>query len=148
MTSESPRPSAMLPLPAERVELLALRKTRLDRRLGYTGARRYVVFGYSMGGGAVFWKDGDSSGFGGQWRLFLEEVALLGIPHHVDLGGIDHVGTHVLLVDRLRAAYYAVPRASAEEFVALIDGRQPPTRLCLCAWPGERPPGSGAKGPP
>lgn len=51
----------------------------------------------------------------------------------INLGGVDRVGTHVLLIDRVRDTVYAMPRESAEIFLANINSIPLPTRPCLCA---------------
>ncbi|HWB53704.1 MAG TPA: hypothetical protein VG722_05905, partial [Tepidisphaeraceae bacterium] len=107
------------PLPPDAVALVELRATAVERRLGYFRAERFVIFAYCPGGGEVIWKDGHSSGFGtGAWRMFLEEIAPLAAQYDVDLGGLESIGTHVLLLDRSRGVVYAAPRNSAEQYLA------------------------------
>jgi hypothetical protein len=133
--SSRPRsPTASRPLPPDAIELPELRGASIEHRLGYFGDDPVVVFGYCPGGGEVIWKDGRSSGFGtGGWRAFLQEFAPLATRHGASLGDLASVGTHVLLMDRVCGAVCAVPRESAEEFLARAYGLPPPTRPCLCA---------------
>jgi hypothetical protein len=132
---ESGADCATLPvcLPPNFVELIELRSTQIELRLGYFRKERFVVFGYCPGGGDVLWKDGHSSGFGaGGWRTFLEEIAPLAQRRGMDLGGTTAVGTHVLLIDRHRKAAYVAPRESAEDFLARVCGVPRSVRRCLC----------------
>jgi hypothetical protein len=122
------------PLPPDAIELPELRGASIEHRLGYFADEPVVVFGYCPGGGEVIWKDGRSSGFGtGGWRAFLQEFAPLVTSRGASAGDLTSVGTHVLWMDRPRGTVYAVPRQSAEEFLARAYGLPPPTRLCLCA---------------
>src|SRR5690348_11120467 len=108
-----------LGLPRGAVALVEFRAAAIEQGLAYFRAERFVIFGYCPGGGEVIWKDGDSSGFGtGGWRTFLEEIAPVARRYGINLGGVNSVGTHVLLVDRAKGAVYAAPRESAETFLA------------------------------
>lgn len=132
--STSGSPTASRPPPPDAIELPELRGASIEHRLGYFGDEPVVVFGYCPGGGEVIWKDGRSSGFGtGGWRPFLQECAPLATRRRASLGDLTSVGTHVLLMDRLRGRVFAVPRQSAEEFLARAYGLPLPTRPCLCA---------------
>ena len=124
----------LLPLPANAIELVELRSASIEHRLGYFGDQPFVVFGYCPAGAEVIWKDGRSSGFGtGGWRAFLQEFAPLAARYGATIGDLNSVGTHVLLMDRIRRATYAVSRESAEEFLARVYGLPRPTRRCLCS---------------
>jgi hypothetical protein len=121
-------------LPDGAVALTDLRAAAVEHGLGYFRSERFVIFGYCPGGGEVIWKDGHSSGFGtGGWRVFLEEIVPVAQRYGIGVGGVDSVGTHVLLIDRAQSAVYAVPRESAETFLAKINDVPLPTRPCLCA---------------
>lgn len=121
-------------LPDGTATLSQFRAAAVAQGLGYFRTERFVVFGYCPGGGEVIWKDGHSSGFGtGGWRIFLEEIAPVSNHNGIDLGGVDRVGTHVLVIDRAQDAVYAVPRDSAEIFLANINRIPLPTRPCMCA---------------
>jgi hypothetical protein len=121
------------PPPPDAIELPELRRAAIENRLGYFGDEAFVLFGYCPGGGEVIWKDGRSSGFGtGGWNAFLQEFAPLAARRGASIGDLTSVGTHVLLMDRIRGGVYAVPRESAEQFLARANGLPPPTRPCLC----------------
>jgi hypothetical protein len=121
-------------LPPSAVELIELRSASIERRLGYFRDAPFVIFGYCPGGGEVIWKDGQSSGFGtGGWKIFLQEIAPLAARCGASIGNLASIGTHVLLMDRIRRAVYALPRESAEDFLARIYGSPRSTRRCLCA---------------
>lgn|GEM_PF-5058891 len=122
-----------LQLPPEFIELIELRAASIERSLGYFRNERFVIFGYCPGGGDVIWKDGHSSGFGGGWRVFLDEIALVATRYNVSIGDLNSAGTHVLVMDRLRGEVYATPRQIAEEFLAQVHGIPPSRRPCLCA---------------
>jgi hypothetical protein len=123
-----------LRLPGDAIELVELRSASIEHRLGYFRDEPLVIFGYCPGGGEVIWKDGGSSGFGtGAWRIFLEEIAPLATRRGANIGDLTSVGTHVLLMDRIRGTVYAVPRGSAEETLARPYGSAVPSRRCLCA---------------
>jgi hypothetical protein len=127
---------ASRPLPRDAIELPELRGASIEHGLGYFGDEPFVVFGYCPGGGEVIWKDGPSSGFGtGGWRAFLQEFAPMAARRGASIGGLSSVGTHVLLMDRIGGEVFAVPRESAEEFLARAYGVPPQTRRCLCAMP-------------
>ena len=133
--SSSPQgPTASRPPPPGAIELPELRCASIEHRLGYFGDDAVVVFGYCPGGGEVIWKDGRSSGFGtGGWRAFLQEFAPMATRRGASIGDLTSVGTHVLLMDRVGGVVYAVPRESAEDFLARAYGLPLPTRPCLCA---------------
>lgn len=123
-----------LVLPDGTVTLIEFRAAAVAQGLGYFRTERFVILGYCPGGGEVVWKDGHSSGFGtGGWRIFLEEIAPVSKRYGVNLGGVDRVGTHVLLIDRVQDTVYAMPRDSAETFLANINSIPLPKRPCLCA---------------
>lgn len=119
--------------PSEFIELVGLRSSSIEHRLGYFRDEPYVIFGYCPGGGEVIWKDGHSSGFGtGGWKTFLWEIAPLAARNGANLGSVMAAGSHVLLLDRARQVVYAAPRKSAEDFLARVNGIASPMRLCLC----------------
>jgi len=129
-TAREPFPIVLLP---DVVELVELRATAIEHRLGYFRSERFVIFGYCPGGGDVIWRDGHSSGFGtGGWQTFLAEIVPLAARYRVSIGDAGSAGTHVLLMDRRHGAVYAAPRRIAEEFLACIHGLPPPSRPCLC----------------
>src|SRR6185437_12181049 len=68
----------------------------------------------------------------GGWKIFLDDIAPLAQQLGVDLGTIDSVGSHVLLVDRQDHRTYAAPRPSAERFLCEWYGLAIPRRQCLC----------------
>lgn len=91
----------------------------LDRRLGYCGDDRFVLFYYEPRGEEVMWMDSRRHGFGlGGWRIFLEDIAPLAARYGVDVGVSGPRRTHALVLDRLGGLAYFVPRDSAEEFIA------------------------------
>lgn len=123
-----------VPLSVDFVELTKIRATSIEHRLGYFGKERFVIFGYCPGGGEVVWKDGLSYGFGaGGWQVFLYELAPLAACHGAALGSLQSAGTHVLVMDRLRARTFAAPRERAEAFMARVCAQPPPSQPCLCA---------------
>lgn len=126
--------SVDVPLPVDFVELPKMLTTSIEHRLGYFGNERFVIFGYCPGGGEVVWKDGLSYGFGaGGWQIFLYEIAPLAARHGAVLGSLQSTGTHVLVMDRLRARTFAAPRERAEAFMARVCAQPPPSQPCLCA---------------
>jgi hypothetical protein len=131
-SNERRPPSSLLPPSA--IELVDLRCASIEHRLGYFRDEPFVIFGYCPGGGEVIWKDGHSSGFGtGGWKIFLQEIAPLAAACGARIGDLTSAGTHVLLMDRIHGAVYALPRESAEDFLSRAYGLPRSTRRCLCA---------------
>ena len=98
----------------------------IDRRLGYFGQDRFVLFYYEARGEEVVFNDGHTYGFGsGGWQAFADEVAPLARRYGLNLGTGGTRADHVLLVDRgLRQTYLAV-RDGAEQFVARQHAKTP-----------------------
>ena len=129
-TGESP----LVSLPPEATELIELRSTSIQNRLGYFRDEPFVIFGYCPGGGEVIWKDGHSSGFGtGGWKILLYEIAPLAARRGVNIGTINSAGTHVLLMDRLNGKLYAVSRVAAEDFIARAYHLAASKKPCMCS---------------
>jgi hypothetical protein len=126
--------SPLVSLPPEAIELIQWRSASIENRLGYFRDEPLVIFGYCPGGGEVIWKDGHSSGFGtGSWKVLLYEIAPLAACRGVNLGSINSAGTHVLLMDRVKARLYAVPRTVAEDLLARAYHIAESKRPCLCS---------------
>jgi hypothetical protein len=90
----------------------------LDRRLGYVGDDRFVIFYYEPRGEEVVWEDGHTYGFGaGGWCAFEDLVAPLGKLHGADLGNTVSAGRDVLVLDRQRGLTYFAERGCARRFV-------------------------------
>ena len=120
--------------PTRFIELLQLRATSIEHRLGYFRSAPYVIFGYCPGGGEVIWKDGQSSGFGtGGWRTFLHDIAPLAARYGAFLGDLTRAGTHVLFMDRSNGKVYAASRKSAESALVRLYGLPPTSRKCMCS---------------
>ena len=91
----------------------------IDRRLGYRGERRFVMFYFEPRGQEMIWQDTDSYGFGlGGWRTFMDHVEPLAELYGVSIGNLRDHGDHALIIDRLLNQAYLVPRNLAEEFIA------------------------------
>jgi hypothetical protein len=91
----------------------------LDRKLGYFGNARFVLFYYEPRGHEVIWNDGRSYGFArGGWMSFEDDVAPVAARHKTDIGAADHHGEHVLVLDRKLEQSYFANRAVAERFVS------------------------------
>jgi hypothetical protein len=124
-------------LPVDVIELTEVAVGPAAHALGYYRDERFVIFGYCPGGGEVVWKDGHSSGFAtGGWRTFLNDIVPLALRYGVDLGSLDRVGTHVLLIDRQGGVAFAIERTPAEQFLCRLYGLPPAAHPCLC---GRRP---------
>ena len=90
----------------------------IDRKLGYFGEGRYVLFYYEPRGEEVIWDDGRSYGFGlGAWRTFLEHIEPLTRRYGVDLGYGDEPQKHALVIDRDAHEAYFARRDSAKALV-------------------------------
>ena len=106
------------PLPAGFVALSERLPPGLDRRLGYVGDERFVIFYYEPRGEEVVWDDGHTYGFGaGGWCAFEDVVAPLGRRYGADLGNEVSAGRDVLVLDRLRGMAYFAERGCARRFV-------------------------------
>jgi hypothetical protein len=91
----------------------------VDRKLGYFGEVRFVLFHWERRADGVIWKDGRTYGFGpGAWCFFLEKISPLADMHDADLGTPERDARHVLLVDRWSGQVYFAPRDQAEQLVA------------------------------
>lgn len=105
-------------IPEHFTEVLEPRLRSADRRLGYMGSQRFVIFDFSVEGGEVLWRDGHSCGFGsGGWQLFLGELASHAAQLGATLSSHDAEGTHVFIVDRLHRAAYLALRQHAQDFL-------------------------------
>lgn len=133
---EAPESAAprCLPIPPEFIELKKFRAVTLDRKLGYFGNQRFVIVGYSDRAQEIFWKDGQSSGFGlGHWQFFMDTLTPAAAAQGIDLGDIGRPGRHVIVLDRQEKAVYATCRNCAESYLAACYGTPPPARACMCA---------------
>jgi len=91
----------------------------IDRKLKYLADARYVLFYFEPRGEEVVWNDGRSHGFAlGGWRVFMETITPLADLYRVTLGSGNAVGTHVLLLDRLKHDAFFAEREQAEAFVS------------------------------
>jgi hypothetical protein len=96
---------------------------RLDRKLGYFGSERFVMFHYEPRGQEVIWNDGRSYGFGtGAWYFFIEKVLPLARQHGAAVGSNDADSRDALLLDRLRREIYFAEKQAAERFLAAQHG--------------------------
>ena len=121
------------PLPACFKEVVELAGSALERKLGYLGNARFVVFSFHPMASEVIWNDGRSSGFGGGgWQTFLTDCVPAARRVGAHLGSRSDAGSEVLLLDRTAGNTYAVARECAEEFLARENGRPLPTHRCLC----------------
>ncbi|MFI5379132.1 MAG: hypothetical protein ACHRHE_07545 [Tepidisphaerales bacterium] len=90
----------------------------IDRKLGYSGQDRFVLFHYEPRGQEVMWRDGSSYGFGsGGWQAFFDEVEPVAREHGVNVGNDTRPGDHVLVVDRVEGEAYFAERQRAQELV-------------------------------
>ena len=111
----------------------------MDRKLGYYGRARFVIFYYEARGEDVMWKDGTSCGFGsGAWRIFFDEIGPLATHFKADIGSSELAGAHALLIDREKRVGYFARRQSADEFMAAVHGFPPKHTSCLTARPANR----------
>lgn len=119
--------------PGDFVELAEFHVPSIARQLGYLGDDPFVLFGYCPWVFEVIWRDGRAFGFGNDgWRTYLLEIGPVAKGHGADIGTTTCLGTHVLLMDRLRKRLYAARRESAEKFLARLYGKPSPERPCLC----------------
>lgn len=110
---------AAFDVPADFVEVRECLPVQSDRQLGYFGDCRYVAFRFEPRAEDVIWSDERSFGIAtGAWQRFADEVEPLADLYSVNVGNLTSVGTHVLVIDRVRATCYFAPRASAEAFLA------------------------------
>jgi hypothetical protein len=108
----------------------------LDRRLGYFGEARFVMFYYEPRGEEVLWNDGRSYGFAsGAWCMFTERIIPLAVRHGFNLGpgaagGTSGGGqaaaaaTDALVVDRLTGRAYFARRDAALRFPTPVQPGQ------------------------
>ncbi len=90
----------------------------IDRKLGYFGNDRYVLFYYEPRGDEVIWKDGRSYGFAtGAWCTFNDQIAPLANAYRVDLGNAESPGKHALFIDRQTKQAYFAERRTAERLL-------------------------------
>ena len=105
-------------LPAGFQALPVRRLQRLDRRLGYFGSNRFVLFYYEPQGQEVVWDDGYSYGFAcGGWQAFIEDVMPIAEQLGADLGDSDRRGAQALVVDRMLGQVFCAAHADAKRFV-------------------------------
>ncbi|MGE5609935.1 MAG: hypothetical protein ACM359_11825 [Bacillota bacterium] len=91
----------------------------VDRKLGYFGDARFVMFYYEPRGEEVIWRDSHSYGFAaGAWCFFSDEIAPLAESYHVNLGSSQSQGREALIIDRLQRQAYFAERKTAEQFIA------------------------------
>ncbi|MGA2499124.1 MAG: hypothetical protein ABSH20_15390 [Tepidisphaeraceae bacterium] len=93
-------------------------KQCLDRKLGYSGEDRFVLFHYEPRGQEVMWRDGRSYGFGhGGWQAFFDEVEPVAREHGISVGDDTRPADHVLVVDRVEGEAYFADRKRAQKLV-------------------------------
>ena len=93
-------------------------KQCLDRKLGYSGEDRFVLFHYEPRGQEVMWRDGRSYGFGhGGWQAFFDEVEPVARQHGISVGDDTRPADHVLVVDRVEGEAYFADRQRAQKLV-------------------------------
>lgn len=98
----------------------------LDRKLGYFGDARFVMFYWEPRGQEVMWNDGRSYGFGtGAWSFFSAKIAPLANRYSVRLGDGDTAGHQALVIDRVRRHAYFAHRDLAEAFLTRQWGCPP-----------------------
>ena len=125
-----PRAGVRAEVPADFAAVSECLPVSLDRRLGYLGQSRYVMFGQGPGSGTLAWSDGRSAATApGAWRVFSDEVGSMAESYGADVLG-EEAGpagdgepcvapaTHVLVLDRTTCTPYFAPRRSAEQFLA------------------------------
>jgi hypothetical protein len=105
-------------VPAEFVPVGEAVMRGIDRKLGYLGDRRFVLFYYETQGQEVIWRDDQSYGFGaGGWREFTQGVWPLSGVYEVCVGNDDGRGGDVLVIDRVLGLAYFAPRTIADVFI-------------------------------
>jgi hypothetical protein len=110
---------AQIAVPEDFVDIGTILGAEIDRRLGYRGEERYVIFYYEPRGQEIIWQDCRSYGFAlGGWRTFMRHVEPVMETFDVSIGNAESHGRHVLVVDRLLGIAYVAPRESGERFVA------------------------------
>ncbi len=93
-------------------------KECIDRKLGYSGEDRFVLFHYEPRGQEVMWRDGRSYGFGhGGWQAFFDEVEPVAREHGISVGDDTQPADHVLIVDRVEGEAYFADRTRAQRLV-------------------------------
>jgi len=92
----------------------------IDRKLGYCGDARLVLFFCESWHDAVGWDDGRSHGFGrAGLDAFMQTIVPMADFYQVDLYGGTAMATQVLLFDRLTHESFFAPRAQAELLIAV-----------------------------
>lgn len=110
-----------LGVPSDFVKLSEPVLAWIDRKLGYFGNDRFVLFYYEPRGEEVVWKDGRSYGFGtGAWCAFHEQIAPLFNRYAADLGKCEAPDDHALVIDRQTRRAYFAQRQKAEEFLSTL----------------------------
>ncbi|HEX2973493.1 MAG TPA: hypothetical protein VHP11_14255 [Tepidisphaeraceae bacterium] len=105
----------------------------VDRKLGYFGSARFVMFYYEPRGEEVIWRDNHSYGFAaGAWCFFTDKIAPLAETYHVNLGSSDCQGREALIIDRLKRQAYFAERKTAEQFIARQQAFNPPPETQHC----------------
>jgi hypothetical protein len=110
---------AALALPASRfVAVLQSSVRGMDQMLGYRGHDRFVVLYYEPRGEEVVWRDCASYGFAtGAWSVFLDNLAPIAQLYGVNVGTMDSMASHVLLIDRVRKVAFFAAKAEAIQFL-------------------------------
>src|ERR1700722_15088630 len=73
----------------------------IDRKLGYYGRDRFVIFYYEPRGQEVIWQGTHCYGFAsGAWQFFIEDLSRIADLHQADVGSSGSPGKDVLLTDR------------------------------------------------
>ena len=115
---ESLKAQVALPAPAGLLRLGNCLKHCIDRKLGYSGQDRFVLFHYEPRAQEVMWRDGRSYGFGsGGWQAFFDEVEPVAREHGISIGNDTRPGDHVLVVDRIEGEAWFADRRRAQEMV-------------------------------
>lgn len=105
----------------------------VDRKLGYLGDARFVMFYYEPRGDEVIWRDDRSYGFGaGAWCFFTDKIAPLAERYHVNLGNSISQGEEALLIDRVKRQAYFAKRKHTEQFIARQQSAIPHAQKPCC----------------
>lgn len=105
----------------------------VDRKLGYFGDARFVMFYYEPRGEEVIWRDSCSYGFAaGAWCFFDDEIAPVAKTYHVNLGSSQSQGREALIIDRLKRQAYFAERKTAEQFIAHQQPFSIPSKKQAC----------------
>lgn len=80
-------------------EVVEVRGSSLDRKLGYFRNAQFAVFSFHPMASEDIWNDARSSGFGGGgWRVFLDECLPAALRVGAELGSQNGIGSEVLFV--------------------------------------------------